>query len=38
MDKTCNLLEVGDYSLGKAFIVANLVEKVVTVNNDNGST
>jgi hypothetical protein len=37
MDKTRNLLEVGDYSLGEAFIVTALVEEIVAVDNDNFS-
>ena len=37
VDETCDLFEVGDYCLGKAFIVADLVEEVVTADNNNFS-
>ena len=38
MDKTSNLFEVGDHSLRKAFVVTDLVEEVVTADNENFST
>ena len=38
MDKACNLLEVGDDSLGKAFIVTEFMQEVVTADNDDFST
>ena len=38
MYKACNLFEVGDDSLGKALVVTDLVEEVVTADDDNFST
>lgn len=35
MDKTCDFLEVCNYGLGKAFIVTDLVEEVVTADDEN---
>lgn len=37
VDETCDLLEVCDYCLGKAFIIADLVEEVVTADDNNCS-
>jgi hypothetical protein len=37
VDKASNLLEMGDYCFGEAFIVANLVKEVVTANNHDRS-
>lgn len=38
MYKTRNLLQVGNHSLGEAFIVTGLVKEVVAVDNDDFST
>lgn len=35
VDKTCNLLEVGNYCLGEPFVVADFMKEVVTTDNDN---
>lgn len=37
VDETSNLLEMGDYCLGEALIVADLVEEVVTADDDDCS-
>ena len=38
MDKCCNFFDGAGYCLGKAFIITNLVEKVVTVDNNHPPT
>ena len=37
VDETCDLFEVGDYCLGKAFIVTDLVEEVVAADDNDFS-